>query len=250
VGGYRRPPAHQELQMPVLPVCACVSCPVHDASLPAAPSPRCAVNPSSSACRVTAESIPRPRGAGTVPKGPRPALSRPPGGKRRWRVEGLELDPGCGEHDVTYEVDDGRLAARQVRGLVPLDRQRTALGRMVLDRWNDQATSTVSGAIAGSVRATSRTRDDAPGRSPTSRATATRNPGDRPANPAARAVSSPPSSPDAPVRTHTVSPSTTPPRTIQPPARTSTRICRPDASVVTSTRPAMVRPSGASTCAL
>ena len=34
--------------MPVLPVCACVSCPVHDASLPAPPSPRCAVYPSSS----------------------------------------------------------------------------------------------------------------------------------------------------------------------------------------------------------
>ena len=34
--------------MPVLPVCACVSCPVHDVSLPAAASPRCALYPSSS----------------------------------------------------------------------------------------------------------------------------------------------------------------------------------------------------------
>ena len=46
-------------------------------------------------------------------------------------------------------------------------------------------------------------------------------------NPAAGAVSSPPSWPDPPVRTHTVSPSATPPRTTQPPARTSTRICNP-----------------------
>jgi hypothetical protein len=45
---------------------------------------------------------------------------------------------------------------------------------------SDQATSTGTGASAGSVRATSRTRDDAPARSPSSRATATKNPGDRP----------------------------------------------------------------------
>lgn len=34
--------------MPVLPVCSCLSCPVHDASPPADPGPRCAVYPSSS----------------------------------------------------------------------------------------------------------------------------------------------------------------------------------------------------------
>src|SRR4029453_14626506 len=123
------------------------------------------------------------------------------------------------------------------RGPTPVGYSSTAV--------SDQATSTGTGASAGSVRATSRTRDDVPARSPSSRATATRNPGDRPVNPAAGAAPSPASSPDAPVRTHTVSPSATPPRTTQPPARTSTRICNPDASVVTSTSPVGVRPSGA-----
>jgi len=81
---------------------------------------------------------------------------------RRWRVERVELDPGCGEHDVTDEVDCGPLAARQVHGLVPLNGQRTDLGRILSTVVSDQATSTGTGASAGSVRATSRTLDDPP----------------------------------------------------------------------------------------
>jgi hypothetical protein len=106
--------------------------------------------------------------------------------KLRWRVERVELDPGCGEHDVTGELDCGRLAARQVRGLVPLNGQRADLRRILLHRCQRPGHLDRNRREPGSMRATSRTGDDAPARSPSSRATATRNPGDRPVNPRRR----------------------------------------------------------------
>ena len=63
----------------------------------------------------------------------RPASPRLPRERRGWRLEGVELDPGCVEHDVAGEADGGPLAAPQVFGLVPLDRQRTDLRRVLLD---------------------------------------------------------------------------------------------------------------------
>jgi hypothetical protein len=100
------------------------------------------------------------------------------------------------------------LAARQVRDVLPLDGQRTEPRPVLLDQSQRACHLDRQRRSAGSDRATSRRRDEAPARSPGSRATATRNTGDRPvrAAAAARALECvlAPVRPHGPVRTHTV----------------------------------------------